>query len=344
MSTTSTSWLNTLKKASFAFSATVLLSACGSNQAQEARPIKIDGSSTVYPITQALVEKFNVEAGSDIEVTASFSGSGGGFRRFCAGETDISNASRPISRSEMEACKANNIAYIELPVGFDALTVVVHPDNNWVSAITVEELRKMWEPGAQGRVTKWNQVNPSWPDRPIALYAPGIDSGTFDYFTEAIVGRSGAARSDVTASEDDDILVAGVAANPNALGYFGYAYYEANTDKLKALAIDKGDGTSPVMPSEETVRANEYRPLARPLFIYVNAAAARENPLMTDFIDFYLRNAAEAVSSVGYIPFEESDYALLFRNFHKTKVGTAFGGESEFTSTIDEVLTTFTEW
>jgi phosphate transport system substrate-binding protein len=342
MSTTPINWLKTIKVASFAIGTTVLLSGCGSSQSQQNQPIKIDGSSTVYPITEKIVEQFNSESTKNVDVTANFSGTGGGFQKFCAGETDINNASRPISRSEMEVCKQNNIAYIELPVAFDALTVVVHPQNTWAADISVEELRKIWEPGAQGKITTWNQVRPSWPNRPLTLFGPGTDSGTYDYFTEAIVGKAGASRSDFTASEDDDILAQGVSGNPNALGYFGYAYYDKNQDKLKPLAVDNGSGA--VMPSEENLRQNQYRPLARPLFIYVNAAAARDNPLMTDFIDYYLRNADGVVSSVGYIPFEEDDYSLLFRNFHKTKVGTAFGGESEFTMTIDEVLTKFTEW
>ncbi|MFZ1027858.1 MAG: PstS family phosphate ABC transporter substrate-binding protein [Limnoraphis robusta] len=343
MSTTSVNWLNTLKTASLALSATILLSACGSSQSQENQPIKIDGSSTVYPITEKIVQQFNAENAKDVDVTANFSGTGGGFKKFCAGETDISNASRPILKNEMETCKQNKISYIELPVAFDALTVVVHPQNTWASDITVEELKRIWEPGAQGKITKWNQVRPSWPDRPLVLFGPGTDSGTFDYFTEAIVGQSGASRTDYTASEDDDILVQGVAANPNALGYFGYAYYDANKDKLKPLGIDNGKGSA-VTPSLEAVQENNYRPLARPLFIYVNAVSAQNNPLMNDFIDFYLRKAPNVVSSVGYIPFEEDDYAKLYRNYHKTKVGTVFSGESELTMTIDEVLTKFTEY
>jgi phosphate transport system substrate-binding protein len=343
MSTTSKNRLNTLKKASLAFGATILLSACGSSQSQQNQPIKIDGSSTVYPITEKIVQQFNAENAKNVDVTANFSGTGGGFQKFCAGETDISNASRPILKDEMETCKQNKISYIELPVAFDALTVVVHPQNTWASDITVEELKRIWEPGAQQKITKWNQVRPSWPDRPLVLFGPGTDSGTFDYFTEAIVGQSGASRTDYTASEDDDILVQGVAANPNALGYFGYAYYDANKDKLKPLGIDNGKGSA-VMPSLETVQENNYKPLARPLFIYVNAVSAQNNPLMNEFIDFYLQKAPEIVSSVGYIPFEEDDYTKLYRNYHKTKVGTVFGGQSEFTSTIDEVLTKFTEW
>lgn len=343
MSITSKNRLNTFKTASLALSATILLSACGSSQSQENQPIKIDGSSTVYPITEKIVQQFNAENAKDVDVTANFSGTGGGFKKFCAGETDISNASRPILKNEMETCKQNKISYIELPVAFDALTVVVHPQNTWASDITVEELKKIWEPGAQQKITKWNQVRPSWPDRPLVLFGPGTDSGTFDYFTEAIVGQSGASRTDYTASEDDDILVQGVAANPNALGYFGYAYYDANKDKLKPLGIDNGTGSA-VTPSLEAVQGNNYRPLARPLFIYVNAVSAQNNPLMNEFIDFYLKKAPDFVSLVGYIPFEEDDYTKLYRNYHKTKVGTVFSGESELTMTIDEVLTKFTEY
>lgn len=335
--------IQTARRLALGLGAVAVLSACGPTQSGQVRPIQIDGSSTVYPITEKMVAQFNAEPEQDVEVSASFSGTGGGFKKFCAGETDINNASRPILKNEMEECKKNEIAYIELPIAFDALTVVVNPQNTWASDLTVAELKKIWEPAAQGKITKWNQIRPEWPDRPIVLFGPGTDSGTYDYFTEAIVGQSGSSRSDYTASEDDDILAKGVSANPNALGYFGYAYYFENQDKLKAVAIHNSEG-SPVMPSPEAVQNAEYKPLARPLFIYINAGVARDNPLMTDFLDFYIRNSPEIVSSVGYIPFEEDDYTAVYRNFHKTKVGTAFGGEAEFTMSIDEVLKTTTEY
>ena len=237
----------------------------------------------------------------------------------------------------MELCKQNEVFYIELPVAFDAVTVAVNPQNTWASDITVGELKKMWEPGAQRTITKWNQVRPSWPDRPLNLYGPGTDSGTYDYFTEAIVGKAGASRSDYIASEDDEILERGISSDPNALGYFGFSYYEQNKNELKSLAIDNGQGA--VSPSIKAVENNQYRPLARPLFIYVNAAQVRDNPLMAEFLDFYLENAAGIINSVGYVPFGQEDYMVLYRNYHKTKVGTVFGGESQFDLTIDEVLT-----
>ncbi len=323
--------------------ALALAASCGSGPSGELQAIVIDGSSTVYPITQAIVEEFNAANKNPVEATIGFSGTGGGFKKFCAGETDINNASRPISRNEMETCKQNEVFYIELPVAFDALTVAVNPQNTWASEITVAELKKIWEPGAQRKITKWNQIRPNWPDRPLNLYGPGTDSGTFDYFTEAIVGKAGASRSDYTASEDDEILERGVSSDINALGYFGFSYYEQNKNDLKALAIDN-DGGSPVLPSVKAVENNEYRPLARPLFIYVNAAPVRDNLLMAEFLDFYLQNAARVVSSVGYVPFDEDDYLVLYRNYHKTKVGTVFGGESQFDLTIDEVLTKRAEY
>ena len=312
----------------------VALTACGQNRSVEPQAIRIDGSSTVYPITRAIADQFKTR--NPAEVAVSFSGTGGGFRKFCAGETEINNASRPISREEMETCKDARISYIELPVAFDAITIVVNPQNNWASEITIEELKRIWEPEAQQKITQWNQVRKAWPDRPLKLYGPGIDSGTFDYFTEAIVGESGASRSDYIASEDDELLEKQIANDPNALGYFGFAYYEQNKDEVKALAIDSDRG--PVLPSAKVVERAEYQPLARPLFIYVNAVAVQNNPAMIDFLEFYLKAAPEVVNSVGYVPFADSSYNLLYRNFHKMKVGTVFGGRSEFNLTLDEVL------
>ncbi|MDJ0553119.1 MAG: PstS family phosphate ABC transporter substrate-binding protein [Microcoleaceae cyanobacterium MO_207.B10] len=334
--------LKGLKAKTLTIGVAIAVSACGSSQVKESQPIKIDGSSTVYPITQRLVEKFNATDKPDVEVSATFSGTGGGFERFCAGETDINNASRPILKNEMEACKENNISYIELPIAFDALTVVVNPKNTWANEITVAELAKMWAPEGQRQITKWNQVRSSWPDKPLVLFAPGTDSGTYDYFAEAIVGEGRETRSDYTASEDDEVLVEGVSNNPNALGYFGYAYYIEHQDKLKALSVDSGNGA--VMPTETAVEQAKYQPLARPLFIYVNAVSAQNNPLMNEFIDYYMTNAKEVVSSVGYIPFGEDDYMRLYRNYHKSKVGTVFDGKSEFNLTIYEVLTKRTKY
>lgn len=265
------------------------------------------------------------------------SGTGGGFQKFCSGETDISNASRPISVSEMDACKEAGVAYIELPIAFDALTVVVNKDNDWLDSITTEELRKVWSPEAEQTITRWNQINPSLPDRPLNLYAPDPDSGTFDYFTEAIVGESGASRTDYLDSEDDNTLVEGVKQDPNAIGYFGLAYYETQKEQIKAIAVDSGDGA--VFPSRETVEAGEYQPLSRPLFIYINSSAAQKNPELQALIEYYLEQAPNIVQEVGYVPLPEEGYQLTKIHFERGKVGTVFGGKSDFDLTISELLT-----
>ena len=298
--------------------------------------IKVDGSSTVYPITQAVVKAYQANPENKSQVQVSISGTSGGFEKFCAGEIDISNASRPINQSEMAACKKNNISYMELPIAFDALTIAVNPQNNWAKDITVAELNKIWEPGAEGKITKWNQVRSSWPDRPIKLYGAGDKSGTFDYFTEAIVGKAKASRKDYTTSEDDEVLVAGINKDPDALGYFGYAYYEKNKDKLKVLAVNSGRGA--VLPSPETVEKAKYQPLSRPLFIYVNLWSSKNKTVVYKFADFYIKNAAKTAVSVGYVPLSEEAYKLDYVHLHKGKVGTVFGGKSEFKLTLGELL------
>ena len=303
---------------------------------QEISSIKIDGSSTVYPITKAIAERFEAENKESVAIDLEFSGTGGGFAKFCRGETDISNASRPIQIEEMAACNEAEIRYIELPVAFDALTVVVNLDNDWLDSITLKELAKIWSPDAEGKITRWNQVRSSFPNQPLKLYAPGTDSGTFDYFTEAVNGEAGASRTDYTASEDDDILVEGVKGDPNALGYFGLAYYEQHADKIKALAIDSGNGA--IAPSRETVEQAEYQPLARPLFIYVNAVSAQNNPTLRRFIDFYLAQAPETVSEVGYVSLPDEAYYISKVTFHTGEVGTVFEGKSQFNLTIPELL------
>lgn len=309
---------------------------CNQGQAPTLKPVNIDGSSTVYPISQEIAKQFNREKLTSVPINIEFSGTSGGFKKFCSGQTEINNASRPIKTTEMEACKQAGIAYIELPIAFDALTVVVNPKNNLVSDITVEELKQIWQPISEGKITKWNQIRPNWPDQPLKLYAPGKDSGTFDYFTEAIVGKSGASRSDYTASEDDTILEQYLSQDANALGYFGFAYYEANKNDLKALAI-KGN-KSAVLPSRQAVEKAEYQPLARPLFIYVNASAAQKNPALEAFVRYYLQQAPKVSSMVGYIPLPTEGYRLVNIHWERGKVGTVFGGKSEFNLTIDELL------
>lgn len=266
--------------------------------------IEIDGSSTVFPITEAMAEEFRA-AGNNVNVSVGVSGTGGGFKKFCAGETVISDASRPIKDSEKELCAANGIKYVEIPVAHDAITIVVNPKNTWAKDLTFEELKKIWDPASEGTVTNWNQVNAAYPNQKLNLFGPGTDSGTFDYFTEAIMGEEGASRGDYTASEDDNVLVLGVARDPNAMGYFGMSYYLENTDKLKSVGIYNKDGVS-VQPSPETIK--EY-PLARPLFIYVDTNAIASRPEVRSFVEFYLNNALEIVPDVDYVPYTEAEYA-----------------------------------
>jgi phosphate transport system substrate-binding protein len=301
---------------------------------QQRRAVIIDGSSTVYPITEAIADSYNAQANNPVEIDVSFSGTGGGFQKFCEGQTDVSNASRPISNEEIAACDANNVRYYELPVAFDALTVVVNSQNTWASDITVAELKKMWEPGAQGRIQNWSQVRPGWPDQPLTLFGPGLDSGTYDYFAEVIVGQD--TRSDFVASEDDDLLVRGVAQTPGALGYFGLAYFEANPGMLKAVPVDNGSG--PVAPNAENVVRATYEPLARPLFIYVNYTSAQRNPAVREFVEYYLETAPEVVQEVGYIPLDDEAYHVALVNFQQGEAGTAFDGVPQPGLTLSEVL------
>lgn len=264
--------------------------------------IKIDGSSTVFPITEAVAEEFK-KINPDVNTTVGISGTGGGFKKFTVGETDISDASRPIKDKEKKVAEENKIEYIEIPVAYDGLSVVVNKDNTWVDKLTVEELKKIWEP--ESKVKKWNQIRPEWPDMEIKLYGPGTDSGTFDYFTEAINGKEKASRSDYTPSEDDNVLVQGVAGDKGALGYFGFAYYVENKDKLKIVPIDAGTGA--VAPEEKTINDGTYKPLSRPLFIYVSKAAL-QRPEVKEFVKFYLTEGPKLVPQVGYIALPENMY------------------------------------
>jgi len=297
--------------------------------------IKIDGSSTVYPITEAMAEEFQKMKKGSVKVTVGISGTGGGFKKFSRGETAISDASRPIVKKEMDACKEAGIEYIELPVAYDGIAVMVNPKNTWVTSMTPADLKKIWEPAAERIITKWNQVNPKWPDTPLKLYGPGVDSGTFDYFTEAIVGKSRASRGDFTASEDDNVLVQGIATDKGALGFFGYAYYAENKDKLKIVPIDPGKG--PVTPSEKTIMDGSYHPLSRPIFIYVNKKAA-ERPEIREFVEFYLKNASKLVKQVKYVPLPDRAYKLAEERFAKRVTGTVFAGEAKVGMKIEDLL------
>ncbi len=282
--------------------------------------IKIDGSSSVYPITEAVAEEYRREH-SDIRITVGVSGTGGGFKKFARGETDISNASRPISKTEREACQKNNIRFIEIPVAYDGLAVVVSPSNDFVDFLTVAELKKIWEPAAQEKIKSWKQVRESFPDVPLRLYGAGTSSGTYDYFTEAIVGKAKSSRGDYTASEDDNVLVQGVSSDKGALGYFGLAYYTENKTKLKLIGVDNGNG--PVYPSDSTVNDGRYAPLSRPEFIYVNAASA-SNQVIKDFIQFYINVAPALVKEVGYVPLSPEIYQMGYQRVINNRQGSMF--------------------
>jgi phosphate transport system substrate-binding protein len=320
-------------------SAVALLLTAGAASAQN-KIISVDGSSTVFPITEAMAEEFQ-KANKGIKVTVGIGGTGGGFKKFCRGEIDISDASRPIRDVEREECKKNNVEYIELPIALDALTVMVNPKNDWAKEMTVAELKKIWEPEAQGKIMNWKQVRASFPDRPLKLYGAGVDSGTYDYFTAAIVGKEHSSRGDFTASEDDNVLVQGIAGDLNALGFFGLAYYLENKDKLKAVAIKLKDDSQGVEPSVETARDGTYQPLSRPIFIYVSKKAAETKPEVVQFVDFYLNknHASKLVKEVGYVPLPENAYDVFAKRFKERQVGTAFHG-SKIGVSVEELLKT----
>lgn len=307
-----------MKKLFLLITVALTIMSCGNNKKDNAKStISIDGSSTVYPITEAIAEEYRNED-PDVDVTIGVSGTGGGFKKFGRGEIDISNASRPIKDDEKADAEKNNIGFVQLEVAYDGLAVVVNPENDWVQCITVEELKKIWSPEAQGNITRWNQIRPEWPNEEIHLYGPGVASGTFDYFTEAIVGKSGSSRGDYTASEDDNVLVQGVAGDKYGLGFFGLAYFEENQDKLKLVAVDGGEGC--IEPSIETVSNGTYAPLSRPLFIYVNSSSLK-NPKVVDFVKFYLNEAPSLLKDVGYVPLKSEEYETekqKFADFVKT--------------------------
>ena len=303
--------------------------------------VRIDGSSTVYPITEAVAEEFNA-VNKEVRVTIGVSGTGGGFKKFIRGEIDISNASRPIKESELAMANKNQVEFIELPVAYDGITVVVNPSNTWCSYMTTKELKYLWEPEAQGNVTHWNQLRPDWPDREIHLFGPGVDSGTYDYFTKAIMGKEGASRGDLTSSEDDNVLVRGISADELALGFFGYAYYAENQSRLKVVAINNGNdtnGASAIKPTPETVASGVYQPLSRPIFIYVRKQAA-SRPEVEKFMEFYLKEAPQLVSEVGYIPMPKETYKLALDRFRRRVVGSIFsdGKGSQVEISLDSLL------
>jgi phosphate transport system substrate-binding protein len=295
--------------------------------------VKIDGSSTVYPITEGIAEDY--QKSTKIKVTVGISGTGGGFKKFCRAEIDVQNASRPILEKEIDDCKREGVTFYELPIAFDALTVVVNPKNDFVNYLTVEELKKMWEPAAQGKITNWNQVNPRFPNKPLKLFGAGSDSGTFDYFTEAITGKSKASRGDYTASEDDNVLVQGVASDIGALGYFGYAYYAENSKRVKPVSIVNKLG-QPIAPSETSVMNGTYNPLSRPIFIYVNAKSL-DKPEVRKFVEYYMKSAATVAQEVKYVPLPASVYQANLKHLDNKRVGTVFGGHNEVGMTVEEL-------
>jgi phosphate transport system substrate-binding protein len=316
------------------------LSACGNKEGNasgggDAPVVRIDGSSTVFPIAEAVAEEFQLKERGAIRVTAGLSGTGGGFKKLCRGDTDVSNASRPILAEEIEACRKTGIRFFELPVAFDAITVVVNPRNDWIGELRIEDLKKMWEPAAQGKTVRWNQVRGEWPDQPLMLFGPGADSGTFDYFTEAVVGKAKASRGDYTASEDDNVLVQGVEHNKNSLGYFGYAYYVSHKQRMRAVPIEGPNGA--VAPSLETVTNGTYQPLSRPLFIYVSEAAA-QRPEVRKFVEFFLTEGSALAAEVGFVPLPEQASQIALRHFRENRVGTVFGGKPEVGVKIEDLL------
>jgi phosphate transport system substrate-binding protein len=312
----------------------------GANAPSAPGLIRVDGSSTVFPITEAVAEEFR-KAGNNAQVTVGISGTGGGFKKFCAGETDLSDASRPIKPSEVELCVKNGIGYVELPVAYDGIAIIANPANSWANDITAEELKKIWEPEAQGKVTKWSQVRAGWPDKDLHLYGAGVDSGTYDYFTEAINHKEHASRGDFTSSEDDNVLVQGISGDDGSIGFFGLAYYEENKDKLKLLPVDDGkpeNGAGPIAPSLATVQDGTYQPLSRPLFVYVSTKSL-DRPEIASFVKFYLDNAPKLTAEVGYIPLPADAYGRMQARVDAKKTGSVFGGKgSQVGVTLDVLL------
>ena len=307
--------------------------------AASAASISVDGSSTVYPITEAVAEEFQ-KGNKGIQVTVGISGTGGGMKKFVRGEIDICDASRPIKSTEVQQAKGAGIGFVELPIAYDGITVVVNKKNTWCRGMSVVELKKLWAPEAKGKVKKWSDIRPGWPAKDIHLYGPGTDSGTFEFFTEAIVGKAKSSRPDYTASEDDNVLVQGVARDQYALGYFGMAYYEENMDKLKAVLVDDGNdenGTGPIGPSSKTVANGTYAPLSRPLFIYVTTKAAQRADV-AKFIEFYLANAKQLSAEVGYVALSDKLYGAVKKRWADRTTGTMYADESNKKKPLSKVM------
>jgi phosphate transport system substrate-binding protein len=321
--------------------------ACGPS-AQDARTggaasgsalVSLDGSSTVFPISEAVAEEFQ-KAEKGTKVTVGISGTGGGFQKFCRSEIDISDASRPISASEQDACRKAGVDYIELPIAYDGIAIAVNPKADWIDRITTDELKTLWAPDAQGKVTRWSQVRKGWPDREIHLFGAGVDSGTYDYFTEAINGRAKASRGDFTSSEDDNILVQGIGSDELAFGFLPFAYFEANQGKLKLVPVDDGkkeNGDGPILPSAQTINNGTYQPLSRPVFIYVSTRA-NERPEVRKFVDYYLKHADALVREVGYVGLGGEIYGLVGDRYQKNITGSAFAGRNTVSVTLDQLL------
>lgn len=313
-----------MKKALISISSALILMACGGNK-EEKTTISIDGSSTVFPLTEAVAEEFR-NSSPDVHITIGVSGTGGGFQKFCRNEINIANASRPIKQKEANACGENAVNYLELTVAYDGLAVVVNPENTWTDHLTLEELKMLWEPDAQGKIMKWNQIRAEWPDEEIHLYGPGVASGTYDYFTEAVVGESGSSRGDFTASEDDNVLVQGIAGDKYALGFFGLAYFEENQEKLKLVGVHNGKKI--VEPSLQTVSDGSYHPLSRPLLIYINSQSLKQKEVI-EFVDFYLQEAAALAKDIGYVPLPAEEYKKQIANFENFKIQAADSAEQK---------------
>lgn len=307
-----------------------LLVACGAGTTD------IDGSSTVFPISEAMVEDWGESIGGSARLVIGVSGTGGGFKKFCAGDIDINNASRPIKTSEEQKCAEAGIEFIELPVAIDGLTIGVNPDNDFAQCITVDELHTMWSPESEGEIKRWNQIRPEWPDQNLQLYGPGVDSGTFDYFTETINGEAQASRGDFTSSERDNVLVRGIAGDRGSLGYFGYSYFVENRDILKMVAIDSGAGC--IFPTDETINDGSYSPLSRPLFIYVSKESWVKQDVK-DFVGYYVSyERAGLLRDLGFVAFPEPVHALITDRFKRGLTGSIFGGENPQHGTVEEIL------